>query len=173
MVVCDTEHLFVFIIYQNSIGAVVFVVQLLSCVYLVVTPWTATHQAFLTFTSTLSLLRFMSIELVMPSNHLILCRPLLHLPSVGFRAHLKSRIISFQDPKPITSANNLFQRRPHSEIPDGHESFGGACFNPLYSSFLVSWSSAFLTQLFYFQASSPTSSPDPTFPTHPLPNCVP
>ena len=44
------------------------------------TPWTAAHQALLSFTISQSLLKFMSIELVMPSNHLILCRPLL-LPS--------------------------------------------------------------------------------------------
>ena len=47
-----------------------------------VTPWTATHQASLSITNFQSLLKFMSIELVMPSNHLILCRPLLHLPSI-------------------------------------------------------------------------------------------
>ena len=45
-------------------------------------PWTATHQAFLSFTISRSLRRFMSIKLVMPSNHLILCCPLLLLPSV-------------------------------------------------------------------------------------------
>ena len=54
-----------------------FVVQLLSCVWLFPTPWTAAHQAFLSFTISQSLLKLMSIELVMPSNHLILCLPLL------------------------------------------------------------------------------------------------
>ena len=49
---------------------------------LFVTPWTAAHQAFLSFTVFQSLLKFMSIESVMPSNHLILCHPLLLLPSV-------------------------------------------------------------------------------------------
>ena len=49
-------------------------VQLLSCVPLFVTPWTVAHQAFL--------FKFVSIESVMPSNHLILCRPLLLPPSV-------------------------------------------------------------------------------------------
>ena len=44
--------------------------------------WTAARQASLSFTISLSLLKFMSIELVMPSNHLILCRPLLLPPSV-------------------------------------------------------------------------------------------
>ena len=58
------------------------VVQLLSYVQLFVTPWTATHQASLSFTISLSLLKFMSIESVMPSNHLILCHLLLLLPSV-------------------------------------------------------------------------------------------
>ena len=56
------------------------VVQLLSCVRLFVTPWTATHQASLSFTISQSLLKFMCIELMMPSNHLILCCPLLLLP---------------------------------------------------------------------------------------------
>ena len=46
------------------------------------TPWTAAHQAFLSITNSQSLLKLMSIESVMPSNHLILCRPLLLLPLV-------------------------------------------------------------------------------------------
>ena len=46
------------------------------------TPWTAAYQASLSITSSWSLLKFMSIKSVMPSNHLILCRPLLHLPSI-------------------------------------------------------------------------------------------
>ena len=56
-------------------------VQLLSCVGLFVTPWTATCQTSLSITSSQSLLKLMSIESVMPSNHLFLCRPLL-LPSI-------------------------------------------------------------------------------------------
>ena len=51
------------------------VVQLLSHVQLFVIPWTAALQAFLSFTISQSLLKFMSIESVMPSNHLILCHP--------------------------------------------------------------------------------------------------
>ena len=57
-------------------------VQLLSRVRLFATPWTAAHQASLSITNSRSLLKFMSIELVMPSNHLILCCPLLLLPSI-------------------------------------------------------------------------------------------
>ena len=56
--------------------------KLLSGVRLFVTPWTAARQASLSFTNYRSLLKPMSIELVMPSNHLILCRPLLLLPSI-------------------------------------------------------------------------------------------
>ena len=57
-------------------------VQSLSHVQLFVTPWTAAHQASLSITNSWSLLKRMSIESVMPSNHLILCRPLLLLPSI-------------------------------------------------------------------------------------------
>ena len=57
------------------------VVQLLRHVWLFVTPWTAARQVYLAFTISKNLLKLMSIELVMPSNHLILCHPFLLLPS--------------------------------------------------------------------------------------------
>ena len=57
-------------------------VQLLSRVQLVVTPWTAACQASLSITNSRSLPKLMSIKSVMPSNHLILCHPLLFLPSI-------------------------------------------------------------------------------------------
>ena len=57
-------------------------VQLLSHVQLFATPWTAARQASLSITNSWSLLKLMSIELVMPSNHLTLCHPLLLLPSI-------------------------------------------------------------------------------------------
>ena len=57
-------------------------VQLLSHVWLFATPWTAACQASLSITNSRSPLRFTSIESVMPSSHLILCRPLLPLPSI-------------------------------------------------------------------------------------------
>ena len=60
-----------------------------SCDQLFATPWTAVHQACLSFTISRSLLKFMSIESVMPSNHLILCQPLL-LPLV----FLSNRVFS-------------------------------------------------------------------------------
>ena len=58
------------------------VVLLLSRIQLFVTPWTAPHQASLSFAISQGLLKLMSIESVMPSNHLILSRPLLLLPSL-------------------------------------------------------------------------------------------
>ena len=61
---------------------VVVVVQLLCHVWTFATPLTAAHEASLSFTISQSLLKLMSIELVMPSHHLILCCPLLLLPSI-------------------------------------------------------------------------------------------
>ena len=57
-------------------------VQSLSCVRLFATPWTAARQTSLSITNSQSLSKPMSIESLMPSNHLILCRPLLLLPSI-------------------------------------------------------------------------------------------
>ena len=62
----------------NSISSV----QLLSCVQLSATPWTPAHQASLSITNSWSLLTPLSIKSVMPSNHLILCHPLLLPPSI-------------------------------------------------------------------------------------------
>ena len=66
----------------SSITWDVFVVQSLSRVQLFVTPWTAAHQASLSFTISQSLLKLLSTELMMPSNHLILCHPFLLLSSI-------------------------------------------------------------------------------------------
>ena len=65
-----------------SIILVVAAVQLLSCVQLFGTQWTEARQASLSFTVSWSLLKLMSIKLVMPLNHLILCHPLLLMPSI-------------------------------------------------------------------------------------------
>ena len=80
-------------------------VQSPSCVRLFVTPWTAARQASLSFTNFWRLLTLMSIELVMPSNHLILCCPLLLrtsiFPSIGHFQSISSsnqvaKVLEFQ-----------------------------------------------------------------------------
>ena len=75
-------------------------VQLLSDVWLFVTPWTASCQASLSITNSWSLLKFMSVESVMPSNHLILHHPLL-LPSIfpSIRAFSKESVICIRWPQ--------------------------------------------------------------------------
>ena len=75
--------------------------QLLSRVQLFVIPWTAAHQASLSITNSWSLLKFMAIELVMPSNHLILCRSLFLLPSVfpSIRVFSSESVLHIRWPK--------------------------------------------------------------------------
>ena len=76
-------------------------VQLLSRVLLFVAPWIEAHQASLSITNSWSLLKLMSVESVMPSNHLILCRPLLLLPSVfpRIRVFSSESVICIRWPK--------------------------------------------------------------------------
>ena len=73
---------FMFSLFVLSLARVFSSVQSLSYVQLFATPWTAVLQASLSTTSSQNLLKLMSIELVMPSNHLILCCPLLLLPPI-------------------------------------------------------------------------------------------
>ena len=76
-------------------------VQSLSRVQLFATPWTAAHQASLSITNSRSLLKLMSIESVMPSNHLILCHPLLLLPSIftSIRVFSNESVLCIRWPK--------------------------------------------------------------------------
>ena len=76
-------------------------VQLLNRVWLFVTPWTAARQASLSITNSQSWLKLMSIESVMPSNHLILCLPLLLLPSLfpSIRVFSNESVLSIRWPK--------------------------------------------------------------------------
>ena len=77
------------------------VVKLLSRVRLLVTPWTVARQASLSITISLSLFKLMSIESVMPSNHLILCHPLLLLPSIfpSIRVFSNESVLPIRWPK--------------------------------------------------------------------------
>ena len=76
-------------------------VQSLSHVQLFATPWTAAYQASLSITNSWSLLKLKFIELVMPSNHLILCRPLLFLPSIfpSIRVFSNESVLCIRWPK--------------------------------------------------------------------------
>ena len=77
------------------------VVQLLSCIRLFATPWTAARQASLSFTISPSLLKLMSTESVIPSNHFILCCPLLLLPPIfpSIRVYSKKSALCIRWPK--------------------------------------------------------------------------
>ena len=76
-------------------------VPLLSRVWLFVTPWIAAHQASLSITNSRSLPKLIPIELVMPSNHLILCHPLLLLPSIfpSIRVFSNESVLRMRWPK--------------------------------------------------------------------------
>ena len=74
----------------NSLSILCVQVQSHNCIQLFATPWTAAHQASLSITNSQSLLKLMYIESVMPSSHLILCHPLLLLPSISPRIRVFS-----------------------------------------------------------------------------------
>ena len=90
-------------------------VQSLSHVRLFVTRWTAAHQASLSITSSQSLRKLMSIELVMLSNHLILCRPLLLLPSIfpSIRVFSNESVLHIRRPKYWSFSLNISPSNEH------------------------------------------------------------
>ena len=92
-------------------------VQWLSGVQLFATPWTAASQASLSITNPQSLLKLMSIELVMPSNHLILCHPLLLSPSIfpSIRVFSKESVLHIRWPKCWSFSFNI---GPPNEYPE-------------------------------------------------------
>ena len=85
----------------SDISGLLVVVQLLGRVRLLVTMWVAACQASLSFTISWSLLKLMSIESLMLSNHLILCRPLLLLPSIfpSIRVFSSESVLHVRRPK--------------------------------------------------------------------------
>ena len=80
------------------------------------TSWTATRQVSLSITNSQSLLKLMSIESVMPSNHLILCRPLLFLPSIfpSFRVFSNESALHIRWPKYWSFSFNISPSNEHS-----------------------------------------------------------
>ena len=94
----------------------VSVVQSLSHVWLFATPWTAACQVPLYITNSWSLLHLMSIELVMPSNHLILCHPLLLVPSIlpSIRVFSNESALRVRWPKYWSFSFNISPSNEHS-----------------------------------------------------------
>ena len=93
-------------------------VQLLSCVWLFATPWTAARQASLSITNSQSLLKLMSIKSVMPSNHFILCPPLLLLPSIfpSIRVFSNESVLHIRWPKYWSFSFNISPSNEYSEL---------------------------------------------------------
>ena len=90
-------------------------VQSLSRVRLFATPWTTAHQASLSITDSQSLPKLMSVELVMPSNHLILCRPLLLLPSISIRVFSNESTLHIRWPNDWSFSFNISPSNEHPE----------------------------------------------------------
>ena len=93
-------------------------VQSLSCVQLFATPWTAARQASLSITNSWSLLKLMSIESVMPSNHLICCSPLLLPPSIfpSIRVFSNELVLCIRYPRYWSFSFSISPSNEHSGL---------------------------------------------------------
>ena len=93
-------------------------VHLLSCVQLFETPWTASHQASLSITNSWSPPKLMSITSVMPSNHLILCRPLLLPPSIflSIKVFSNESVLHIRWPKYWSFSFSISPSNEYSEL---------------------------------------------------------
>ena len=137
-------------------------VQSLSCVWLFVTPWTIARRASLSTNNSRSSPKPMSIELVMPSNHLILCRPLLLLPSIfpSIRVFWNESALRIRWPKYWSFSFNISPSNEYSglisfrmdwldllTVQGTHKSLLQHCS----SKALILWGSAFcIVQLSWF-----------------------
>ena len=93
-------------------------VQSLSHVQLFATPWTAAHQATLSITNSQSLLKLTSLKSVIPSNHLILCHPLLLLPSIfpSIRVFSDKSVLRIRWPKYWSFSFSISPSNEYSEL---------------------------------------------------------
>ena len=105
-------------IYTHTHSGIFSSVQSLSRIQLFETPWTEAHQASLSITSSQSLLKLMSIESVMPSNHLILCRPLLPPPSIfpNIRVFSNESVLRIRWPKYWSFSFSISPTNEHSGL---------------------------------------------------------
>ena len=102
----------------ESIGRTELVVQSLSHDQLFTTQWTAAHQASLSFTISQNLLKLMSIESMMPSNYLVLCYPLLFLPSIfpSIRVFSNESTLHIKWPKYWSFSFSISPSNKYSEL---------------------------------------------------------
>ena len=105
---------------QNTLTEILRIVQIsqvqsLSHVQLFATPWTAVHPVYLTITNSQSLFKLISIQSVMPSNHLILCHPLLLLSSIfpSIRVFSNESALCFRWPKYWSFSFNISPSNEH------------------------------------------------------------
>ena len=93
-------------------------VESLSCVWLFATPWTAARQASMSITNSWGLLKRISIELVMPFNHLILCHPLFLLPSIfpSIRVFSSESLLCIRWPKYWNFSFNISSSNEYSGL---------------------------------------------------------
>ena len=103
---------------QEHVRTKISSVQSLSCVQLFATPWTAARQASLSIANSQSLLKLMSVELVMPSNNLILCCPLLLPPSIfpSIRVFSKESVLHIRWPKYWSFSFSISPSDEYSEL---------------------------------------------------------
>ena len=114
--------------------------QLLSYVWLFATPWTAARQASLSITNSQSLLKLMSIESVMPSNHLILCHPLLLLPSIfpNIRIFSNESVLPIMWPKYWSFSFSVSPSSEYSGLISFRKSYAYILFNKMISAMCFS-----------------------------------
>ena len=103
---------------QRNFSVFLLSVQSLSSVWLFVTPWTAAHQASLSITNSQRLLKLMSIESVMPSNHIIHCGPLLLPPSIfpSIRVFSDESVLHIRWPKYWSFSINICPSNKYSGL---------------------------------------------------------
>ena len=102
----------------EQLSLLTHLLQSLSHVRFFATPWSAAHQASLSITSSWTLFKFMSIESVMPSSHLILCRPLLLLPSIfpSIRVFSNESVLRIRWPKYWSFSFNISPSNEYSGL---------------------------------------------------------
>ena len=115
---CKNKPIMYFILSEFVTGVHFSSVQSLSCVWLFATTWSTARQAPLSIANSQSLLKFMSIESVMPSNHLILCHPRLLQPSVfpSIRVFSNESALLIRRPKYWSFSFNINPSKGHSAL---------------------------------------------------------